>query len=239
MAEERGLSRINASLVPPMWNMSSDGVKAVQRIKDRNDKSGVMRYYSSLPMKCRGKHKCIYKESCYLDGLEIEQKIDEVCPIEVELILSYLQKYTEEFQIEDINDPKNTTIIGLLKDLIDMELQIERANKRLMEDGDYLEDRVIAITEGGEKITNKEINQHINFKIKMQEKKMKNKYIVRENSSGKTKELLMFAKENNLGVLEEVCPLSARMIVNPVSMRLENDRIKEIIAKLRVLLQEA
>ena len=46
-------------------------------------------------------------------------------------------------------------------------------------------------------------------------------------------------KENNLQVLEEVCPLSARMIVNPVSMRLENDRIKEIIAKLRVLLQEA
>ena len=46
-------------------------------------------------------------------------------------------------------------------------------------------------------------------------------------------------KENNLGVLEEVCPLSARMIVNPVSMRLENDRIRELIAKLRVLLQEA
>ena len=46
-------------------------------------------------------------------------------------------------------------------------------------------------------------------------------------------------KENNLAVLEEVCPLSARMIVNPVSMRLENDRIKELITKLRVLLQEA
>ena len=171
MADERGLTKITASLVPPMWNMSSDGVKAVQRIKERNDKSGVMRYYSSLPMKCRGKHKCIYKESCYLDTMEIEQKIDEVCPIEVELILSYLQKYVDEFQIEDINDPKNTTVIGLLKDLIDMELQIERANKRLMEDGDYLEDRVMAITDSGEKITNKEINQHINFKIKMQEKK--------------------------------------------------------------------
>lgn len=46
-------------------------------------------------------------------------------------------------------------------------------------------------------------------------------------------------KENNLAVLEEVCPLSARMIVNPVSMRLENDRIKELITKLRVLIQEA
>ena len=29
-------------------------------------------------------------------------------------------------------------------------------------------------------------------------------------------------RENNLDVLEEVCPISARMIVNPVSMRLEN-----------------
>lgn len=46
-------------------------------------------------------------------------------------------------------------------------------------------------------------------------------------------------RENNLDVLEEVCPLSARMIVNPVSMRLENERIKELLTKLRALLQEA
>ena len=46
-------------------------------------------------------------------------------------------------------------------------------------------------------------------------------------------------KENNLGVLEEVCPLSARMIVNPVSMRMENERIKDLLTKLRGLLQEA
>ena len=46
-------------------------------------------------------------------------------------------------------------------------------------------------------------------------------------------------RENNLDVFEEVCPLSARMIVNPVSMRLENERIRELITKLRVLLQEA
>ena len=34
-------------------------------------------------------------------------------------------------------------------------------------------------------------------------------------------------------VLEEVCPLSARMIVNPVSMRMESDRIKALLMKLR------
>ena len=45
-------------------------------------------------------------------------------------------------------------------------------------------------------------------------------------------------KENGLVVLEEVCPLSARMIVNPVSMRMENDRIRELISELRKLVRE-
>ena len=43
-------------------------------------------------------------------------------------------------------------------------------------------------------------------------------------------------KENGLEPLEEICSLSARMIVNPVSMRMENERIKELITDLRNLL---
>ena len=39
-------------------------------------------------------------------------------------------------------------------------------------------------------------------------------------------------RENGLEVLE-VCPLSARMIVNPVSMRMESERIKNLLMKLR------
>ena len=40
-------------------------------------------------------------------------------------------------------------------------------------------------------------------------------------------------RENGLEVLEEICPLSARMIVNQVSMQMETERIKEIILRLR------
>lgn len=40
-------------------------------------------------------------------------------------------------------------------------------------------------------------------------------------------------RENGLEVLEEICPLSARMIVNPVSMQMETERIKELIHRLR------
>ena len=40
-------------------------------------------------------------------------------------------------------------------------------------------------------------------------------------------------KENGLEVLEEICPLSARMIVNQVSMQMEPERIKKLIADIR------
>lgn len=43
-------------------------------------------------------------------------------------------------------------------------------------------------------------------------------------------------KENGLQVLEEICPLSARMIVNQVSMQMESERIKKLISSLKDIL---
>ncbi len=40
-------------------------------------------------------------------------------------------------------------------------------------------------------------------------------------------------KENGLSVLEEILPLSARMVVNQVSMKMEHERIADITLKLR------
>ncbi len=45
-------------------------------------------------------------------------------------------------------------------------------------------------------------------------------------------------KANGLEVLDEVIPLSARMVVNQVSMKMENERISEIITRLRNELQK-
>ena len=43
-------------------------------------------------------------------------------------------------------------------------------------------------------------------------------------------------RENGLTVLEEICPLSARMVVNQVSMKMENERILKIINDLKGIL---
>jgi ATP phosphoribosyltransferase len=43
-------------------------------------------------------------------------------------------------------------------------------------------------------------------------------------------------RENGLEVLEEVVPLSARMVVNRVSMKMENARISKLISDLKTIL---
>ncbi len=45
-------------------------------------------------------------------------------------------------------------------------------------------------------------------------------------------------KENGLEVLEEICPLSCRMVVNKVSLKMEQDRILNIVKELKTLLYE-
>lgn len=46
-------------------------------------------------------------------------------------------------------------------------------------------------------------------------------------------------RENGLSVLEEVCPLSARVVVNQVSMKMESERISDLLQKLKKVIREA
>ncbi len=45
-------------------------------------------------------------------------------------------------------------------------------------------------------------------------------------------------RENGLEVLEEVCPLSARMVVNQVSLKMENERIHKLLEDLNRLIKK-
>lgn len=45
-------------------------------------------------------------------------------------------------------------------------------------------------------------------------------------------------RENELEVLEEICPLSARMVVNQVSLKMENERIHKLLEDLNRLIKE-
>ena len=45
-------------------------------------------------------------------------------------------------------------------------------------------------------------------------------------------------KENGLEVLEEICPLSARVVVNEVSMKMQHERITKLLKDLKKVIPE-
>ncbi len=45
-------------------------------------------------------------------------------------------------------------------------------------------------------------------------------------------------RENGLVVLEEIMPLSARMVVNRVSMKMEQERISKLIGDMREVIEK-
>ena len=43
-------------------------------------------------------------------------------------------------------------------------------------------------------------------------------------------------RENGLEVLEEICPLSARVVVNRVSLKMEHERIRKLLNDLNEII---
>ncbi|MBA1335201.1 MAG: ATP phosphoribosyltransferase [Firmicutes bacterium] len=46
-------------------------------------------------------------------------------------------------------------------------------------------------------------------------------------------------RDNGLVILEEICPISARLVVNKVSLKMENERITGVLKALREVLRKA
>jgi len=46
-------------------------------------------------------------------------------------------------------------------------------------------------------------------------------------------------EENGLVILDEICPISARLVVNRVSLKMENERINKVLKALRQALRKA
>jgi hypothetical protein len=62
-------------------------------------------------------------------------------------------------------------MLGLIKELIDYEIQIRRADHKMASQGDFLEDIVVGVTERGHPIVNKEIAKPIDYKERAVKKK--------------------------------------------------------------------
>lgn len=151
--------------MPKAWKLSEQGLEAVRiAVGMATTKHGL---YSSIPMICKGE-KCPYAKVCPLVDVGMAPE-GERCSLEIAMILRKFEEYGNEFGI----DEDNVVDMGLVKDLIDYDIQIFRAENKMAVDGDFTEEYVITVTEGGEAITDQRISKAAEYKERIQTKKFK------------------------------------------------------------------
>lgn len=135
-----------------------------QSLEIYNTKHGL---YAAIPLLCKGQ-QCPYAAVCPL----LEGGMDPSgsrCPLEIGLILKQYDIYKEEFRA----DEDNVTDMGLIKDLIDYDVQLFRADNRIAMAGDFIEEVTVSVTENGQEIKAPQISKAAEYKEKIMTKKHK------------------------------------------------------------------
>ena len=164
MQQKKTESLTNVDM-PRAWNLSDKGREAIQiAVGMSHTKHGL---YASIPMLCKAE-ECPYADVCPLVEMAKAPK-GERCPLEIAMILKKYEEYSEEFNI----DESNVVDMGLVKDLIDYDIQLFRAENKIAVQGDFVEDVVVTVTEGGEVITNPQLSKATEYKDKVMTKRFK------------------------------------------------------------------
>ena len=150
--------------MPKEWKVSERGMEAIRLAACMTaTKHGL---YASIPLLCKAED-CPYAQVCPLVDMGMAPKTER-CPIEIARILTKYEDYTRELGIDETNIVDMT----LVKDLIDLDIQIIRADNKLAIDGDFIQENVVGISEAtGEAITNPAIHKAVEYKEKLLKKR--------------------------------------------------------------------
>lgn len=147
-------------LVPIDW---SDEKKArVQELVSDNRLNTAR--VATIPMICRGS-SCPSSKVCplYQESLH---PIGSPCPIELKIVAKMMLGLIEELEI----DPQSINEVGMVRDLVDQEIQQLRKQNLLAQD-DIIQENVIGIDESGEPILKKELHLAVEWEDRIHKRK--------------------------------------------------------------------
>ena len=163
--------------VPSTWRMSAKGLEAVKKsVALYRTEFGL---YASIPMICKGE-ECIYAQM-FPELHEGLSEAGERCPVEVAFIISKYESYSTELDIQ----PEDAVDMSILRDIIDYDVQVMRAENKMATEGDFVKDVVVGVNESGVPITQEQISKAAEYKDKIQMKR--NKSLEMLNSTRKDK----------------------------------------------------
>lgn len=174
-------------IVPTYFKKSEAYLAAIEKSKEimKNSRFNI---FQSSPIICKS-DACPYYDTCPIQELVDTDGLQGTrCPYELTLAASLTDKYVKHFVAEnEINtmDEVDPITLDLIKELVDYDVQISRADRIMANKGDFLDEIVTGITPQGELVTNKEIAKWVEYKNSLIDKKHKTMQLL--NSTPKDK----------------------------------------------------
>ena len=163
----------NSEVTAAMWGMNINS-PIIWEISNMNkiysSKHGL---FASVPIICR-KDDCTYKDVCMVTPNQ--RNLGQRCPMEIAAILSRYDQWCAHFDIDVSNDiiaPEDLVDATLIKDLVNIEVQILRAENKIALNGDFMADTLLDIDKKCQPYFGKIVSPEAEFLMALQDKKIK------------------------------------------------------------------
>ena len=166
-------NKSSAEVTAAMWGMKANSpviweISNINRIY--SSKHGM---FASVPIICRADN-CAYKDVCMVTPPQ--RILGQRCPMEIAAILSRYEQWCNHFDIdttEDVISPECLVDATLIKDLVNIEVQILRAENKIALNGDFMADTLLDIDKKCQPYFGKIVAPETEFLMTLQDKKIK------------------------------------------------------------------
>lgn len=164
-------NKTGEELLAAMWGLTPTKTKQVSNIsKVYFTKHGM---FASIPILCRGMD-CAYKDVCMVDPSE--RTVGSRCPMEIAALITRFNQWCQHFNINidgEAIESKDLVDATLIKDLVNIEIQILRAENKIALSGDFMGETLIEVDKKCNTYYGTVITPESEFLMTLQDKKMK------------------------------------------------------------------
>jgi hypothetical protein len=150
---------------PSEWNLSEEGKRNIAHAKTEQKLEHGL--YAGIPMICLNE-KCPYKETCgYYKNDNAPE--GERCPKEIAKVLNLYEKYKKQLKLTE----DDMVQLSLLKEVIDLDIKIDRADRKQAADPDLIKEVPVAVSDSGRVIRKPEVDKVAELKDRLLDRRHK------------------------------------------------------------------
>lgn len=164
-------NKSGTDITTAMWGIDPMVIKEISNMnRVYASKHGM---FASVPIICKGPD-CAYKDICMVS--QAQRIVGHRCPMEIAAILSRYEQWCAHFEIntvQDVIDSKDLVDATLIKDLVNIEVQMLRVENKIALNGDFMADTLLDIDKKCQPYFGKIVSAETEFLMTLQDRKIK------------------------------------------------------------------